>query len=64
MTIRVERAQGIHGSHDVDKYIRKAIEHEIKKQMLVSCDVEVEAYGSLPRSERKTKRVYDNREEA
>jgi phenylacetate-CoA ligase len=64
MTIRVERAQGIHSSHDGDKHIRKTIEHEIKKQMLVSCDVEVEEYGSLPRSERKTKRVFDNRDEA
>jgi phenylacetate-CoA ligase len=63
MTIRVERAQGTHGSHDGDKHIRKAIEHEIKEQILVSCDVEVEDYGSLPRSERKTKRVFDNRDE-
>jgi phenylacetate-CoA ligase len=62
MTIRVERAQGEHHSHDTDKHIRKAIEHEIKKQILVSCDVEIEDYGSLPRSERKTKRVFDNRE--
>ncbi|HOW55026.1 MAG TPA: hypothetical protein PLR60_10275, partial [Syntrophorhabdaceae bacterium] len=62
MTIRVERAQGVSHSHDSDKHIRKAIEKEIKRQILVSCDVEVEDYGSLPRSERKTKRVYDNRD--
>jgi phenylacetate-CoA ligase len=29
---------------------------------MVSCDVEVVEYGALPRSERKTKRVFDNRE--
>jgi len=62
MTIKVERAQGLTPSHDLDKHIRKTIEHEVKKQILVSCDVEVEDYGSLPRSERKTKRVFDNRE--
>lgn len=62
MTVRVERAQGLSRSHDADKHIRKAIEKEIKKQILVSCDVEVEDYGSLPRSERKTKRVFDERD--
>jgi phenylacetate-CoA ligase len=63
MTIKVERAQGMQNSHDGDKHIRKVIEHEIKRQILVSCDIEVEDYGSLPRSERKTKRVFDNRDE-
>ncbi|MBP7528089.1 MAG: hypothetical protein KA801_09200, partial [Syntrophorhabdaceae bacterium] len=62
MTIKVERAQGIQKSHDADKHIAKTIEKEVKRQVLVSCDVEVEDYGSLPRSERKTKRVYDNRD--
>lgn len=62
MTIKVERAQGIQKSHDGDKHIGKAIEKEVKRQVLVSCDVEVEDYGSLPRSERKTKRVYDERD--
>jgi phenylacetate-CoA ligase len=60
--IRVERAQGTEKSHDADKHIRKTIEKEVKRQVLVSCDVEVEDYGSLPRSERKTKRVFDERD--
>ena len=62
MLVKVGRAQGTAKSHDADKHIRKAIEKEIKKQILVSCDVEVEDYGSLPRSERKTKRVFDERD--
>lgn len=62
MTIKVERAQGMQDFHDGDKHIRKTIEHEIKRQILVSCDIEVEDYGSLPRSERKTKRVFDKRD--
>jgi phenylacetate-CoA ligase len=62
MTIRVERSQNASRSHDADKHTRKSIEHEIKKQVMVSCNVEIEEYGSLPRSDRKTKRVFDNRE--
>jgi phenylacetate-coenzyme A ligase PaaK-like adenylate-forming protein len=41
----------------------EAIEQEdIKKQILVSGKVEIVNYGALPRSERKSKRVFDNRE--
>jgi phenylacetate-CoA ligase len=60
MLIRVERAIDV--AHHEDKHIRKTIEHDIKKQIMVSCDIELVDYGSLPRSERKTKRVFDNRE--
>ena len=35
----------------------------IKKKILVTPEVEVVEYGTLPRSERKTKRVFDNRED-
>ena len=37
------------------------IEEAIKKQILVSGKVEIVDYASLPRSERKSKRVFDNR---
>ncbi len=60
MLIKIERGQDTPG--DGDKQIRKIVEHEIKKQVMVSCDVEVVSYGELPRSERKTKRVFDNRD--
>ena len=60
MVIKIERAAGVSG-HD-DKHLRKAVEHDIKKQVMVSCDVEIVDYGALPRSERKTKRVFDNRD--
>jgi len=60
MTIRVERLHDVH--HHEDKHLEKAIGQAIKKQILVSCDVEIVDHGSLPRSERKTKRVFDNRE--
>jgi phenylacetate-CoA ligase len=61
MLIRVERAGDVSPGHD-DGSIRKAIEQGIKKQIMVSCDVEVVGYAALPRSERKTKRVFDNRD--
>ena len=60
MVIKVEKTAGVSGNDD--KHLRKAIEKDIKKQVMVSCDVELLDYGSLPRSERKTKRVFDNRD--
>ncbi|MCJ7703931.1 MAG: phenylacetate--CoA ligase [Desulfobacterales bacterium] len=61
MTIKVERAEG--ASLSGDGVLAGTIEEEIKKQILVSGKVEMVDYGSLPRSERKSKRVFDHREE-
>ncbi len=60
MTIKVERAEG--GRPEEDQALISKIEEEIKKQILVSGKVEIVDYGSLPRSERKSKRVFDHRE--
>lgn len=38
------------------KYIQ-----DIKKQIMVGCQVELVDYCSLPRSERKSQRIFDNR---
>lgn len=62
MIIKVERTQAWQKDKERDKQVRKNVEHAIKKQVLVSCDVEMVPYGELPRSERKTKRVFDNRD--
>jgi len=59
MTVRVERGHRRDVSGDPD--LVKAIEDRIKKQILVSGKVEIVDIGSLPRSERKSKRVFDNR---
>jgi phenylacetate-CoA ligase len=56
----VERANGADPSKD--KALRKNLENEIKKNILVSGAVTVVNYGELPRSERKSKRVFDNRD--
>jgi len=60
MTVKVERDQS--GDKAQDPQIGKKIGEEIKKQILVSAAVEIVDYGALPRSEKKSKRVFDNRE--
>jgi phenylacetate-CoA ligase len=59
MTIKVERAPGVDRSQDGE--IRLELEHKISHQLLVSCQVEIVDYQSLPRTERKTKRIFDQR---
>ena len=60
MLLKVERDPVV--EHSQDETLEKRIGQEIKKQVLVSSDVEIVDYGSLPRSERKSKRVFDNRD--
>jgi len=60
MTVQVERAEG--GNPGEDSTLASTIEEQIKKQILVSGKVEIVHYGTLPRSERKSKRVFDHRE--
>ncbi len=60
MTVKAERRQGVDASQN-DALGRK-IAAQIKHSILVSADVEIVDYGSLPRSERKSRRVFDNRE--
>jgi len=59
MSVKVERDQGQEPSRDEE--LKKTIESEIKRQILVSGAVSIVEYGELPRSERKSKRVFDNR---
>jgi len=59
MSVTVERGQGLEPSGDGD--LKRTIEGEIKRQILVSGAVSIVDYGELPRSERKSKRVFDNR---
>jgi phenylacetate-CoA ligase len=61
MSVKVERANGADPSKD--EALRKNLENEIKKNILVSGAVTIVDYGGLPRSERKSKRVFDNRED-
>jgi phenylacetate-CoA ligase len=60
MMVRVERNAGTDSSADVQ--LVAMVREELKKKLLVTPDIEIVDYSSLPRSERKTKRVFDNRE--
>jgi phenylacetate-CoA ligase len=60
MTIKVERDQGV--NREKDQELSRKVGEEVKKQVLVSAGIEIVDYGTLPRSERKSKRVFDNRE--
>lgn len=60
MTLKVERDQCVAQGRDAE--LSGQIGKEIKKQVFVSAGVEIVEYGALPRSERKSKRVFDNRD--
>jgi phenylacetate-coenzyme A ligase PaaK-like adenylate-forming protein/ABC-type branched-subunit amino acid transport system ATPase component len=59
MRLVVERGAGVESRRGDE--LQREIVHMIKHKVIVTADVEVVDYGSLPRSERKTKRVFDNR---
>jgi phenylacetate-CoA ligase len=59
MTIRLECCEGYDASRKPE--LVKQVQTEIKNKIMVSCDVDVVEYCSLPRSERKSKRFFDNR---
>ena len=59
MLVRVERGRG--GGLPSDEKLVKQVVAGIKHTMLVSSSVELLAPGTLPRSERKTKRIFDQR---
>lgn len=59
MALRVERGAGVEKSR-VDELGREIV-YRLKRKLLVTPEVEVVGYGELPRTERKSKRVFDNR---
>ena len=61
MTIRLECCDSINPARKPE--LAKNVQTEIKKKIMVSCEVEVMDYCSLPRSERKSKRFFDHRPE-
>ena len=59
MKLVVERAEGVKAGRSPE--LAHEVSHQVKKQQLVSVDVELVGYSELPRSERKSQRVFDNR---
>jgi phenylacetate-CoA ligase len=60
MLLKVERAEGRDPSSD--RELAKKLERDIRKETLVSPEVEIVEYQTLPRTERKAKRVFDTRQ--
>uniref|UniRef100_A0A7C4RGR7 Phenylacetate-coenzyme A ligase n=1 Tax=Desulfatirhabdium butyrativorans TaxID=340467 RepID=A0A7C4RGR7_9BACT len=59
MKIIVERAEGVDA--EANDRLAKELVYQVKRKVLVTPVAEVVPYGSLPRSERKSKRVFDTR---
>jgi phenylacetate-CoA ligase len=59
MLARVERARN--GEPLADSQVIRNIISGIKRTLLVTCSAELVDYGTLPRSEKKTQRIFDNR---
>jgi len=60
MTIKVERDE--RADPGLDSMLSERIKQAIKKEIMVSANIRLLPYGSLPRSERKSRRVFDRRD--
>ncbi|MFH1117884.1 MAG: hypothetical protein V1792_28520 [Pseudomonadota bacterium] len=61
MILQVER--GREADRSADGQTAAVVKESVRNKILVTPEVEIVEYGSLPRSERKTKRVFDRRED-
>ncbi|MBN2427747.1 MAG: ATP-binding cassette domain-containing protein [Deltaproteobacteria bacterium] len=59
MEVVVEKGKGVEKGRIPE--ITAELSHQIKKQLLVSTAIKVVDYGDLPRSERKSQRIFDKR---
>ncbi len=59
MKLVIERGQGVDAGRTAE--LVHEIGYQIKKQLLVSTQVELVDYGGLPRTQRKSQRVFDTR---
>lgn len=59
MTIRVERTND--AATGEESGLADQVSGRIRKKLLVRSRVEIVDYGNLPRTEKKSKRVFDNR---
>jgi len=59
MLLKVERGEGVEARRADE--LRREVIYLIKHRLMVTPEVEVVAYGDLPRSERKSQRVFDIR---
>jgi phenylacetate-CoA ligase len=60
MTVEVERSRD--GDPGRDGEVARRVADEIRRQIMVSAEVHLVEHGALPRSERKSRRVFDQRD--
>lgn len=60
MTLKVERRPDADSSQD--KNLAEAVANEVRRRIMVRSQVEILDYGTLPRTERKSQRVFDLRD--
>jgi phenylacetate-CoA ligase len=60
MTICVERDETV--SNDNNGALCKAVSDKLRRKLLVRAEVEIKDPDTLPRTRRKSQRVFDNRE--
>ncbi|TVQ99586.1 MAG: phenylacetate--CoA ligase family protein [Desulfovibrionales bacterium] len=60
MTLKVERGPNVDAAADKD--LAMAVAGEIRRKIMVRSQVDILDHASLPRTERKSKRVFDHRE--
>jgi len=59
MKLKIERGEGVDAGRTAE--LVHEIGYQVKKQLLVSIQAELVDYGELPRTERKSQRVFDSR---
>jgi phenylacetate-CoA ligase len=60
MILKIERSRDANSASDAQTAI--FVKEMLRSKILVTPEVEIVDYASLPRSERKTRRVFDNRD--
>ena len=59
MLLKVERGEGVEAGRTDE--LSREVRYVVKHRLMVTPEVEVVGYGELPRSERKSQRVFDGR---
>jgi len=59
MLLKAERGEGVEAGRSDE--LGREVRYVIKHKLLVTPEVEIVGYGDLPRSERKSQRVFDSR---
>ena len=60
--MRIKAERGTDSAASDDAHLGEKVSAEIRRKILVRTQVEIVPYGSLPRTERKSRRVFDNRQ--